>query len=194
MMNQLTSAARLPSPAVRLRLAVAAAALALGAGVATTASAHAGEGAGRHAMAGMHAMHAGHGGPGMMGPRMGERALDAVGASAEQKAQIRQIMEAARTELQPQREAGRALREQMRALFAQPSVDADAVEALRRQIAAQHDAASRRMTQAMVEASRVLTPDQRQALAQQMQERRERMQQRRGEHRHERGLPGAGRS
>lgn len=173
-----------------LRAAVAASLLLLGGGLAVTASAHQGEGPGRHGQGGMHAMHAGMMGPGM-GPGMGARALDAVGATDEQKAQIRQIMDGARNDLQGQREAGRALREQMRALLAAPTVDANAVEALRQQQQAHREQASRRMTQALVEVSRVLTPEQRQAMAEHSRQREQRMQQmqrqrgERGEHRHE---------
>jgi Spy/CpxP family protein refolding chaperone len=183
-----------------LRAAVAASLLLLGGGLAVTASAHQGEGPGRHAQGGLHAKHAGMMGPGMgpgLGPGMGARALDAVGATDEQKAQIRQIMDSARSDLQGQREAGRALREQMRALLAAPTVDANAVEALRQQQQAHREQVSRRMTQAMVEASRVLTPEQRQAMAEHSRQREQRMQQmqrQRGEHRHEHRMQGPGRS
>lgn len=104
------------------------------------------------------------GGP-MMGGMMGERVLDAVNATPEQRTQVKQIMDTARTDLQGQREAGRALHEQMRQLFAQPTVDARAAETLRQQALAQHDTASKRMMQAMLEVSRVLTPEQRAKLA-----------------------------
>ena len=83
--------------------------------------------------------------------------IDAVGASAEQRTQIRQIMEAARADQQTRQESGRALHEQMRQLFTQPTVDANVAEALRQQQLALHDAGSKRMLQAMLEASRVLT-------------------------------------
>lgn len=110
-----------------------------------------------------------HGGPmmgaPMMGGMMGERVLDAVNATPEQRTQVKQIMDAARSDLQGQREAGRALHEQMRQLFAQPTVDARAAETLRQQALAQHDTASKRMMQAMLEVSRVLTPEQRAKLA-----------------------------
>jgi Spy/CpxP family protein refolding chaperone len=89
------------------------------------------------------------------------RMLDLAKATPEQRSQIRQIMLAARQDLQAQREAGRHLRDQQHALLTQPSVDAAAVEALRQQMLAQHDQASKRMTQALMEASRVLTPEQR---------------------------------
>jgi len=105
-----------------------------------------------------------------------ERMLDRAEASAEQRAQIRAIVEAARKDLAPLREQQRALREQALALFAQPNVDANAVEAQRQQMLRQHDEVSRRTTQAMVEIARVLTPQQRAALAEHARQRREMMQ------------------
>ena len=67
------------------------------------------------------------------------------------------------------------------ALFAQPTVDARAVETLRQQQMAQHDAASKRMAQLMIDVSRVLTPEQRKALAERMAQRRALMERHRGE-------------
>lgn len=122
-------------------------------------------------------------GMGMAGPGLSQRALEKVGASAEQRARIEQIMRTARTELQAQRDEGRSLQAQMRDLFAQPEIDAAAIEALRQQMQARQDTASRRMTQAMVEASRVLSAEQRQQLAALMAERAERRaDDRRGRH------------
>ena len=116
---------------------------------------------------GMHG--GGMGGPGMHGGgHHMERMLDGVNATAEQRAQIKTIMQAARTDLQAQRASGKALHEQMRAAFAQPNVDARVVEALRVQQQAQHDAASKRMLQAKLEISRVLTPEQRKLVAERM--------------------------
>jgi periplasmic protein CpxP/Spy len=131
--------------------------------------------------------HREHGGPGsglpMMHGHMFERMLDGIDTSPEQRAQIKEIRERAQADLQAQREAGRGLREQGLKLFAQPVVDAQAAEALRQQMLQQHDQASRRMLQAMLEISRVLTPAQRQQLAQKMAERKARHQQgHRGEH------------
>ena len=130
-------------------------------------------------------------GPGMdmVQPRHMERLLDSVNASAEQRAQIRQILQAARADLRAQREAGRTLHEQGRALFVQTEIDAAAVEALRRQMLAQHDQASQRMAQALVDASRVLTPDQRKALADRMAQRRDTMDRHRAERRSAEPLP-----
>lgn len=122
----------------------------------------------------------GHGEMGAMGGRgmgmhggghMG-RMLDQVGASAEQKAQIKAIMEAARNDLKPVQTQMKALRQQGAALFTQRNVDANAVEANRQQMQALHGQVSKRMAQAMVESSRVLTPEQRTKMADLMSKRR----------------------
>ena len=117
------------------------------------------------------------GGMGMMGgPRHIERLLDAVNATPEQRAQIQQILKTAQADMSAQREAGRRMHEQGQALFAQPTVDARAVETLRQQMLAQHDLASKRMTQVMLDVSRVLTPEQRKTLADRMAQRRAMME------------------
>ena len=123
-----------------------------------------------------------HGGGMMGGPMMGgmhsQRMLDAVNASADQRSQIKQIMDAAHTDLKAQREAGRGLHDQARQLFTQPTVDARAAETLRLQMLAQHDQASKRLMQAMLEVSRVLTPEQRAKLAELASQRRAGMERR----------------
>lgn len=116
-------------------------------------------------------------GPGGQGGAFGsERMLDQLNATPEQKAQVHRIMEAARQDQQAQREAGQQLRQRMMQALAQPNVDAAAVEAIRQQMSAQHDQASKRMAQAMVEAARVLTPEQRQKAAEHLAKRRDMMQ------------------
>lgn len=121
------------------------------------------------------------GGPAMMfgSPerldRMLDRMLDGVDATDEQRSQIRQIARDAMGDLKTQREGSRALREQATTLFTQPTVDAAAVEAARQQMLQQHDATTRRVSQALVDASRVLTPEQRTKLAERMSKRRDMM-------------------
>ncbi len=117
-------------------------------------------------------------GGGMMAGLRSERMLDAVNASAEQRSQIKQIMDAAVGDRQAQRDAGRGLHDQVRQLFTQPTVDARAAEALRQQMLAQHDQSSKRMMQAMLEVSRVLTPEQRTKLAEMAGQRRAMMERR----------------
>lgn len=119
-------------------------------------------------------------GPGMGGPaaamHLSERLLDEVNATPEQRAQIRQIMQGASTDMKARHESRRALRDQAMKLLAQPNVDAAALEALRQQMLAQHDQSSKRTMQAMIDASRVLTPEQRVKLADGMKQRRDMMQ------------------
>jgi Spy/CpxP family protein refolding chaperone len=139
-------------------------------------------------------MHGGHRGPagaGMMlfaGPpehvaRHVDRMLDGLNASDAQRTQIKQIAQAAAADLKTQHDAGKALRDRQRQVFAAPTVDANAAESLRQQMLAQHDQASRRVLTAMLDISRVLTPEQRATLAQReqqqeavMQDRMQRMQ------------------
>lgn len=133
------------------------------------------------------AMPGGHGGHGAYGSAthsvaggmfggMLDRMLDRVDATPQQRTQIQQILQSNRDEMRAQRESSRELRQQAMALFAQPTVDAKALEDLRQKQMAQHDAASKRMTAAMLEISRVLTPEQRKQMTDYMQQRRDMMQ------------------
>ena len=123
------------------------------------------------------------GAEGMMGPgkMLSPRMLDAVKATPEQRAQIEQIMGAARRDMAAQRDARRALRDEAQRVFTQPNVDANAAEALRQKMLAQHEQASRRHMQAMVEASRVLSPEQRRQMADLAKRRGEMMERHRRE-------------
>jgi len=130
------------------------------------------------AQAGRGYAHGGHG-----DGRMLQRMLDSVNASADQRSRIQEIMKSARADVQAQHQASRGQREQLMALFAQPTVDARAVEAVRQQMLQQHDQSSRRWMQAMLDASAVLTPEQRAQLAERMKQRHDMMQR----HQQERG-------
>ncbi len=123
-----------------------------------------------------------HGGMAMDGRHMG-RMLDADNATPDQRSQIKTIMDSAHKDLAATRENGRKLHEQSQSLFTQPNIDARAAETLRQQMLAQHDAASKRMLQAMLDASKVLTPEQRKTLADKMAQRRGMMERHRAERR-----------
>ena len=104
--------------------------------------------------------------PGAAGASMlSERMLDAVGASADQKVRIKDILGRAHDDSRQQRQADKAVHAQMLAVMAAPQVDAAAAEGLRQQLQAHRDSASKRHLQAMLDASAVLTPGQRQKLA-----------------------------
>jgi Spy/CpxP family protein refolding chaperone len=120
------------------------------------------------------------GGMGMNGRHLG-RMLDAVNATPEQRSQIKAIMEAAHKDLAALHENGRKLHEQGQSVFTQANVDAAAAEKLRQQMLAQHDAASKRMMQGMLDAAKVLTPEQRKTLSDKMAQRRGMMERHRAE-------------
>lgn len=107
-----------------------------------------------------------------------DRFLKGVDASDAQRAQIKQIVRAAAADLKPIHDAMRSLRSQGQELFAAPVVDARAVEANRVQRLQQHDQASKRISQALLDISAVLTPEQRARLAAQAKQRQERMKER----------------
>ncbi len=162
------------TPTLNWRLLAATTLLALTAGAAQTALA-APDGHGMHDSREGGRMHM-EGGGGMGGMALSarhlERVLDSVNATAEQRAQITKIVEAARADSVAQQATRRSLHQQSQALFAQPNVDARAAEALRQQMLAQHDQASKRMLQVKLDISRVLTPEQRKTLAERMEKRR----------------------
>ncbi|MET0333740.1 MAG: Spy/CpxP family protein refolding chaperone [Rhizobacter sp.] len=101
--------------------------------------------------------------------------LKGVNASDAQRAQVKQIVRAAAADLKPIHEATRGLRTQQQQQFTATVVDARAVEATRVQLLQQHDQASKRITQAMLDISAVLSPEQRAKLAEQAKQRQERM-------------------
>lgn len=117
------------------------------------------------------------GSPERMG-RMIDRMLDGLNASDAQRGQIKQIAAAAATDLKAQAAAGRGLRQRAMQAFTAPTVDAAAAEQVRQQMLQQHDQMSRRMTQAMLDVARVLTPEQRVRLGERMRDRQARMEDR----------------
>jgi Spy/CpxP family protein refolding chaperone len=144
-------------------------------------------------------MHAGHHGArghdradGPLGGRMLERLLDRVKATDTQRTEVRRIAEAAQKDLRAQHESARGERAALVGLLAQPEIDPAAVEAQRRKDLARHEQASKRMTQAMLDIAKVLTPAQRAQVAEEMRQRSERMGERMGP-RGERGMPPADR-
>jgi Spy/CpxP family protein refolding chaperone len=125
-----------------------------------------------------------HGGM-LMGGRMLERMLDDVKATEAQRSQIDKIQGAAREDIVKLHEQHAKLRQQTAQLLTAPTVDTAAIEKVRLQMLQQHDAISKRMLTAMVDSSKVLTPEQRATLSAKLKERQERMHER-----HERGHDG----
>ena len=131
-----------------------------------------------------HDMHGGMGGGMMFGGspermgRMVDHMLDGLNATDAQRAQIKQIAAAAAGDMRTQMEAGRGLRERGMQILTAPTVDAAAAEQVRQQMLQQHDAVSKRTTQAMLDVARVLTPEQRTKLGERIKDRQSRMAER----------------
>jgi Spy/CpxP family protein refolding chaperone len=129
-------------------------------------------GHGRHGMGGHE--RGGEGGLGMMpfGGHHLQHLLDEAKATDAQRTQIKAIADKAQTELKALHEEGRKLHEQGLDLWASPKLDAASAEAFRQQMLKHHDQVSQRMTQAMLDVGKVLTPEQRATLVKQMREHR----------------------
>lgn len=148
------------------------------------------------ALAGSASWHAyAHGGPGHRGggflaammqgvpseeriERMLKHMFVEMNATPEQQQRITPIVKQAITDLAPLRKQLQGTREQAMGLMSAEQIDRAAIEQLRASRLQSADTISRRMTQAMADIAEVLTPEQRKALA-------ERMQQRRGKGGHE---------
>jgi len=131
-------------------------------------------------------MHDGMGmGPGMMfrgSPerigRMVDFMLDGLHASDAQRTQIKQVAVQAAADLKAQAAGGKALRQRSLQIFTAPTIDAAAAEQVRQQMLQQHDQMSRRVTQAMLDVARLLTPEQRATVGERIRDRQARMEDR----------------
>src|SRR5690348_15237563 len=90
--------------------------------------------------------------------------LEDVDATADQKAKVNDIFQAALQDLLPAHQQIHDGHAQMIQLMSQPTIDRAAVEQLRASQMALLDNATKRLTQALEDASDVLTPEQRQKL------------------------------
>jgi Spy/CpxP family protein refolding chaperone len=93
-----------------------------------------------------------------------DRALNAVGATDEQKRQIQSILARTFEEHVGHFEEHAALREQAAALLSAETIDEAQIEALRAAQIQRIDAASRKLVATLVEISELLTPEQRRRL------------------------------
>jgi periplasmic protein CpxP/Spy len=119
----------------------------------------------------------GHGGDEMnFGGRRLEHALRSVNATPEQKIKVRDIFAKAMSESRAEHGAGRGMRDKWQALLGAPTVDRNAIEAMRADQSAQRDKASKRMSTAFADALEVLSPEQRKQLADRMQQRGQRFE------------------
>lgn len=173
-MDRPTSASPAPRAARRWWIAgtAATAIAALGATLAWQGQAHA-HGMGRGFM---------HGPMGSMDPQAMEQRVEAmvqwmladVDATPEQRARISAIAKGAVNDLAPLRAKHREARRTTLQLLAAPSIDRAQIERVRVEQMQLAETAARRMTQALIDAAEVLTPEQRAKLAQRWEQRRQR--------------------
>jgi Spy/CpxP family protein refolding chaperone len=104
--------------------------------------------------------------------------LDGLNATDAQRAPDQADHGAGFADLKGQAQAARELRQRGMLVLTAPAVDANAAEQIRLQTMQLHDQMSRRMTQAMVAAASVLTPEQRAAIGQRLKDRQARMEER----------------
>lgn len=88
-----------------------------------------------------------------------------IDATEEQKQRLTPIVQDAARDLGPLREKAQQARRRGMELLSAPSVDRNALEALRTEQIQTADAASRRLTKALADAAEVLTPEQRKTVA-----------------------------
>jgi Spy/CpxP family protein refolding chaperone len=98
--------------------------------------------------------------------------LSTVDASDEQRAKIADVVKAAMNDLRPLRDKHAEAHKAGAELLSQPSIDRTALESLRAEQMQLAETASRRIAQAMADAVEVLTPEQRAALIERMQQMR----------------------
>jgi protein CpxP len=94
--------------------------------------------------------------------------LDAAGASDAQRAQIKAVWAGLRPQLQALREQRMKLHEDMRKALTAPTIDAAQVDKLRQQAVHLAEQGSTLFTQGIVQSAQVLTPEQRQKVAAQL--------------------------
>jgi Spy/CpxP family protein refolding chaperone len=98
-----------------------------------------------------------------------KRFASKVDASDEQKDKLAAIAKSAVADLAPLREKAQAARKQAIEILAAANVDRAAIERLRAEQIQLADAGSKRLAQAFADAAEVLTPEQRNKLAERMQ-------------------------
>jgi len=121
----------------------------------------------------------GRGEPGERANKVAMHMLDDVDASDAQKEQVKNIIQVHKPVLKSLRQEGKDARKEVHALLSAPTVDRAALETLRVQKVASMDQASREMTTMLADIAEVLTPEQRQQMAEKMSER---FESRRGHH------------
>jgi protein CpxP len=99
-------------------------------------------------------------------------ALSDVDATAEQKAQVTKILQSAATDVHGLADQHLAARKQIHEILTAPTIDRERLETVRAGELRLADEASKRILQGVADAAEVLTPEQRTALAEHIEEHR----------------------
>jgi Spy/CpxP family protein refolding chaperone len=102
-----------------------------------------------------------------------QKVLEKVNATDAQRAQIKGIWEGLRPQLKTTHEQHLALRKQITEAMTAPTIDPAAIEKLRQQSVQLMDRSSTIMTRGFVESAKVLTPEQRKQVAEELAKRAE---------------------
>jgi Spy/CpxP family protein refolding chaperone len=106
---------------------------------------------------------------GYMEYRLDQMLTDA-GASDDQKAKVKAIVTTTFDDVRPDREARQAMRDEIIKLIEAPTIDRNAIEALRAKQMAEFEGRSKAIAKAVADAAEILTPDQRKKLAEEMRD------------------------
>jgi Spy/CpxP family protein refolding chaperone len=100
-----------------------------------------------------------------------QHVLDEVDATAEQKAQVKDIVAAATKDLEALHQQNGGIHKELHEIFTAPTIDRAKLETVRAGHMLALDAASKRCATALADAAEVLTPEQRQLLGEKMAKR-----------------------
>jgi protein CpxP len=106
---------------------------------------------------------------GYMEYRLDQMLTDA-GASDDQKTKVKSIVTTTFDVVRPDGETRKAMRDEIIKLIEAPTIDRNAIEALRAKQMAQFEERSKAIAKAVADAAEILTPDQRKKLVEEMKE------------------------
>lgn len=99
-----------------------------------------------------------------------DRMLTDAGASDDQKSKFKTIVTTTIDEVRPEREARMAMRDDIIKLIEAPTIDRNAIEALRAKQMSQFEERSKAIAKAVADAAEILTPDQRKKLVEELKD------------------------